>query len=388
MIAHVLLLMAPVALTGACGGGAKKATTEPVVDEDAEPPPREVTEEDRARDRLAAAHDIVPAGSTCLPAALKEPDAPRLELAAIGNDAVVCAIDTDEDELLGPVGCWKVDLGSGQLAYHGTSPLPGRGFSIKLDDRCARGYCLPDDAEVPASKIAHVVWSADGANVAVLVGETVHVFNAASKAHERSFSIRGEKGMPGEPVAIHWAGEAIFLQGDGDASGVWAFKQDGTPVGPLAAIGSKDGMPLPLLGGSFSLLDKERVAIAEQGFSTMTTFEANTGKRTKLVRKLTKPPCKTPELEAFWRQTDGVGPKCKAHMEKSFGHLIGATAVAGSKNFLVLLRGKRLGDLAVLDGKSLAEKKLIQLPWCKDAAAREGGAKGGGGKADGEAGDE
>ena len=48
---------------------------------------------------------------------------------------------------------------------------------------------------------------------------------------------------------------------------------------------------------------------------------------------------------------------------------MGATAVAGSKNFLVLLRGPRLGELAVIDSKTLAEKKAIKLPWCEGGAA-------------------
>ena len=43
----------------------------------------------------------------------------------------------------------------------------------------------------------------------------------------------------------------------------------------------------------------------------------------------------------------------------------GATAVMGSKSLLVLLRGPRLGELAVMDPKSLAEKRAIKLPWCE-----------------------
>jgi hypothetical protein len=61
-------------------------------------------------------------------------------------------------------------------------------------------------------------------------------------------------------------------------------------------------------------------------------------------------------------------------MVKTFGHLIGADVVAGKTNLLVLLRGPRLGELAVLDVKSLAEKKSIRLPWC------EGGDEGGNGE--------
>ena len=52
---------------------------------------------------------------------------------------------------------------------------------------------------------------------------------------------------------------------------------------------------------------------------------------------------------------------------KASGHLMGANAVMGSKSMLVLLRGDRLGEFAVLDARTLAEKKSIKMPWC-DAA--------------------
>ena len=43
----------------------------------------------------------------------------------------------------------------------------------------------------------------------------------------------------------------------------------------------------------------------------------------------------------------------------------------------MVLRGPRLGELGVLDAKSLDEKKAIKLPWCeggerKEADEREG----------------
>jgi hypothetical protein len=41
--------------------------------------------------------------------------------------------------------------------------------------------------------------------------------------------------------------------------------------------------------------------------------------------------------------------------------------VAGTKNLLMLLRGPRLGELAVVDAKTLAEHKAIRMPWCDEA---------------------
>jgi hypothetical protein len=112
----------------------------------------------------------------------------------------------------------------------------------------------------------------------------------------------------------------------------------------------------------------------------VTVYETANGQRAKLVRKLTKPPCKNEEVDAYWKDdNDKVGAKCKDALAKNFAHLQGATAVAGSKNFLVMLRGPRLGELAVLDSKTLAEKKAIKLPWCTggEAAGAEGGGGGG-----------
>ncbi|HET9626420.1 MAG TPA: hypothetical protein VFP84_33895 [Kofleriaceae bacterium] len=372
---------------GACGGG-KKKVEQPKDDGAAlkQPVPPPETEEDREKKRHAEALAIIPEGSTCLPPELRSPTAPRLELAAIGAEAVVCAVDQDRTRLLGAVGCWSVDVHSGELKYQPPAPLPGRGFAVQLDDHCARGFCLPKDAKVPTDPVAFMAWNLDNSKVAVLAGDNVHIFDAASKAHESTFSIRGDKGVTSDPTAINWAGdkngggEALFIEAsDGTTSPVFAFKPDGTPIGPIEAIGSTAAKPnlLSTKNGSFMLLDTKRVAISEQGFSTVTTYEIDTGKRAKLVRKLPAGPCKKDELDASWRDPAAqVAPKCKDYITKTFSPLIGADAVAGSKNFLVLLRGPRLGELAGIDAKTLSEKKTIKMPWC-DAAGGAAPAAGG-----------
>lgn len=375
MLRHPLVitnLVIVLSALGACGGDPKPPPKKPTVVKDDTPPPKVETEEDREKARIEAAHAIVPEGSTCLPLALKESTAPRLELAAVDSAAVLCAIDTDESRLLGPVGCWTVDLQTGALAYRQPAPLPGHSLPVNLDDRCARGYCLPKDAKAPPTKKVSLAWNADGSKVALLAGDDLHIFDAGTKAHEKSFSVRGDKGVSNEPRAVHWVADALFVEGadQGPYSAVWAFKSDGTQVGPIAALGGKDDKPLSTHKGSFSILDKTRVAVSEQGLSTLTIYEADTGKRTKLVRKLAKPPCKADELDAFWTDNmDAVGTKCKDHMVKSFTPLIGATAVAGKTSFLVVMQGDRLGELGVLDQKTLAEKKAFKLAWCDAGSA-------------------
>ena len=375
-------VLTPLALV-ACGGSSKPPAPpkpEPVVEVKPPPKPPE-TEEDREARRHDDAVAIVPEGKTCLPAKLKNPTAPRLELAAIKSDAVVCAIDQDRTRLLGPVACWTVAVSGdapGSLTYLPPTPLPGRGLTVMLDDHCARGFCMPKDAKLPTDAVALITWNLEGSKVAVLAGDDVHIFSAATKTHESSFPIRGDKGVTSEPTAIHWNGDAIFVEAsDGTTAPVFVFKPDGIPLGPIEALGGKDKALLSTRNGSFLLLDRARVAVSEQGMTTLTVYEIDTGKRTKLVRKLPASVCKKDELDAVWHDPNaGVSAKCKDFVAKNYAHLIGADAVAGTKNLLVLLRGPRLGELAVIDAKTLAERKTIKMPWCDDAAG--GGSPAGG----------
>jgi hypothetical protein len=363
-----------------CGGGGKppaKPEPEPSAAVKPSPPPPE-TEEDRERKRHAEALAIVPEKSSCLPAELRSPTAPRLELAAIGSAAVVCAIDQDRTRLLGPVACWSVAVSGptpGALTYQEATPLPGRGLAVMLDDRCARGFCLPKDAKVPTDPVALIAWNLESTRVAVLVGDDLHIYNAQTKAHETSFSIRGDKGVAGDPTEIDWNGDTIFVQAtDGTVSPVFVFKADGIPVGPIEALGAGKAI-LSTRNGSFLLLKPEQVAISEQGLTTLTVYETATGKRTKLVRKLPASTCKKDELDAVWHDPNAqVSAKCRDYVTKNYAHLIGADAVAGTKNLLMLLRGPRLGELAVVDAKTLAEHKAIRMPWCDEAGGGGPGA--------------
>jgi hypothetical protein len=379
MVRHsaVIVCVLAVVMTG-CGGGGK-TSNKPVAKPDKtkkKPPPPPETEEDRERKRHEAALEIVPSTSTCLPTALKDPNGPALQLAAIKGVAYVCAIDTDTTRLLGPIACWQVDLSDGSLTYTDVvQRVPGRGYEVKLDGQCARGFCLPKDAEIPGSGTAWITWSVDGSKVAVLAGEQVHEFDAKSQEHQSSFSIKGDKGVTNEPAGLAWVGNAIFVEGRdaGPYSAVWVFKADGKAEGPIESMG-RDAKPISTYGGSLLLLDGGRVGVSEQGFTAVTTYEIDSGKRTKLVRKINNGPCKKDELEAYWKDSgEKVGGKCKDHLAKMFGHFVGADAVAATKSWVALLRGPRLGEIALLDPKTLTEKKAIKMPWCEGKEAMGGG---------------
>ncbi len=302
---------------------------------------------------LEKAHAIVPKGATCLPAALHEKSAPRLELAAIGSDAVLCAYDTEPTRLLGPVACWQIDLTSGGLVYRDPAPLPGIGFAMRMEERCARDFCIDDE---PADKIAHLAYSPDGSKVAMLAGDQVSLFDAENHAREGGFSIKGV----GRVARLHLNETTVFVEaGEASKQRVYMFGIDGTRLGAIS-----DTRNQSMMGGSFSLLDRTRAAIAEPGWTALIVIDTATGKKTRLVRTLPRSPCTADETAAYWGGED-VSETCNTYMVKTFDHLIGATAVAGTRNLLVVLRNGRLGELAVLDASNLVEKQAINLPWCE-----------------------
>ena len=136
----------------------------------------------------------------------------------------------------------------------------------------------------------------------MLAGDDVHIFDAASKAHESTFSIRGDKGVTNDPTAVHFVGDT--------SSSRAPTKGRTRPSGcsrPTARrsgghrLGGKDEKPLSTYKGSVSILDKTRIGVAEHGMETLTTYQVDNGARAKLVRKIkTKPACKPAELDAYW----------------------------------------------------------------------------------------
>lgn len=381
MVSQRVSGLACVLALAACGGGEKKVK-QPKPEKEVVAKPKQETEADREAKRKAAREAIVPPGENCLPAALKEPGAPQLELAAIGVDAVLCAVDTDSSRALGPVGCWKVDLknmGNGTVPLIAQDPVPQPGHDLvaQVHDGCAMGFCTPGkNANAP---VAHLSFNADGKQVAMLVGTDVHIFDAASKQHVSTFGVTGEKGVQGTPTAIHFVGDSVVVEGGNeDAPGAWVFKADGNPTGPIMALGGKDEKQINIKHGSFSVLDPNKVALADHGMDTFTVYEISSGKRTKAVHKPAKLACKPAEIEAYWADGDKVTDKCKDSIAKAIGPWVGATAVLGAHSLLFVMKGDRLGELAIVDPKTLVEtKKALKMQWC--------GGEGGGEASDGKA---
>lgn len=374
-MAHTRALL--LLLLAACGGGTKNPALGPQTGSEhassTQAGAGQAGETKRESSAAPSSAEILPAEGNCLPAKLKTDSSLHLELASIGKDPIVCAVDTEATRLAGPVGCWKVDLSklkaeSVPLVRVPAAPLPNRNVDALLSNGCAHGLCLPKTAKPTSTNVVHLAWNHDGAHAAMLVGDEVHLFDAATKAHQSSFSVRGAKGVANDAVEVFFVGKVVFVVGAdaGQQSGVWAFKVDGTPIGPIQALGGKAKTLVSPYRGSFSVLDPGHVAIAERGMETLTTYEVDTGRRIKSVRKLPKNPCKPDEIDAFWHDSGKVTKKCRIALESASGMFVGATAVMGSMNLLVALQGARLGELAVIEPKSLAERrKPLKMPWCE-----------------------
>lgn len=361
----------------ACGGGGSKKPTKPKsVSKPTKPKPKPETEADREAKRLTAAHDIVPEGTNCIPTSLHPAElTPTLELGTIDRKPVLCAIDADEGRLLGPVACWDVDTKSGALTYRAPEVIPGRGFPVRLDGKCARGYCLPAE---PAAPIVHIAWSHGGDKVAVAIPGSdpeIHIFGAEDKAEQSVIrpkdEANGDKALPTDLAGIMFVGDVIGAIGvptDDGSQAVYLFKADGTPVGAVERFGGKAKGPVSIKNGSVSVFGDGMLALSEDALTTVTTIDVKTGARGKLVRKPPKTKCKQKDLDALLAGSgDKASDKCKKDYAHVFEPLIGAPMVQGTNNHLILLRGERYGELAVVDAKTLVENRKLAAAWCDDA---------------------
>jgi len=354
----------------ACGG-TPKATKQSATPA-AKPGAKPLTEADREATRQKAAREIIAEGATCAPAELKGSGDIVLQLGTAEKGAVLCAVDAKQDRWLGPIACWTVNASGGELTYQAPAPLPGVPFQVKLDGRCARGRCLPEEADVSAGN-AWMAWNNAGDSV-VLAGDVAYVF-AADGAAKGSIMPRdtnhADKALVGDITAAAFVGDVLFVAGGGDGGGrVFAFKTDGTAVGVVERLGSAEKGPATISSGSLAPYSPTQVAVLEGGLTSLLTVEAGTQKRAKLVRKPPKTVCKPKELAAFRKGGEfKVGAKCDADLKKHFEPYVGAMVVAGPKHALALLRGSRDGAIVKLDAKTLVETAEFPEPWCAAAEA-------------------
>lgn len=306
---------------------------------------------------------VAAADAPCLPKAHK---GETRQLGLVEGAPVLCTVVAGEAQSGSRVSaCWDVDLKTGSLATRAPAQLPGHGMSVALDAKgCYDGYCLgkPEEGEIIVSP------STDGRHLVIHANLTARVFDVKTKKLVNSFGFRPEKGKDDDAVSnavvdVLYVGDTIYAVGSdaGPYIGVWAFKDDGTPRGLI----KEGGDSFSVYTGTWSVIDDGRVAFSDEGMRRLLILSSKDGKRKLLKRRVKVAPCKEGDISAYLGESTDVPAACKKHIEKVFAPYLGATIAAmPGGDLLFALADKSGSELAVLDSKSLAEKKRIKLKQC------------------------
>jgi len=303
------------------------------------------------------------ADAPCLPKAHK---GETRQLGLVDGAPVLCTMIAGEAQSGSRVGaCWDVDLKTGSLNPRAAAQLPGHGMSVALDAKgCFDGYCLgkPEEGEIIVSP------STDGRHFVIHANLTARVFDVKTKKLVKTFGFRSENGSDDDSVSnavidVLYVGDTIYAIGSdaGPYIGVWAFKDDGTPRGLI----KEGGDSFSVYTGTWTVIDENRVALSDVGMRRLLIVSSKDAKRKLLKRRVKLAPCKEGDIAAYLGDDADVPAACKKHIEKTFAPYLGATIAAMPGGDLLFALADRAGsELAILDGKSLAEKKRIKLKQC------------------------
>lgn len=303
---------------------------------------------------LVAARDA-DAGRACIPQNLEAQVGTPLRLGSIAGVPVVCAIRG-----FSTVGCWDIDLKSGKLAARAVNAPPGRSAAVPLDAKnCVDGYCVSTQTERTL-----MATSTDGQHV--VIGPwgdgLLSVFDATTKKLIQSFSYSGDTDdtiIGNAVVGLLYIGNMIYLHTSdaGPYQSVFAIRDDGTRFGQIG-----DGTAhFSINEGSASVLDTDHLAITDPFFQKLVIIAAKDNSRRILKRPFAFGPCSDADLDV-----EPPVAKCKKHFAKTFAPYAGAEVIALPKgDLLVALTSAPLGQLAILDGKKLVEKRRLRLPTCR-----------------------
>ena len=331
------------------------------------PRPRRIA---RAK-RHAAALAIVPEGTHVPAGRAQGRRRAALELAAVGSATRSCARSTPTRR-----ACSAPSAAGRSTSTRRRARVPGRRRRCPATHRrqarrrAARGAsACRRTRRLPADKVAHMSWNLDGTKVAVLVGDDVHLFDAASKAHavERSRSA-ATRASPNDRSRSTSSATTIFVEGadQGPYSAVWAFKADGTPVGPITGIGGKDEKPISTTTGLVLAARQEPRRARRAGLPTRHELRDRRPASAQARAQARQARRASPTSSTRSGRTATRSPtSARTRSTKAFGPLIGATAVAGQQEPARAAARRPPRRARVLDPKTLAEKKAIKLPWCE-----------------------
>jgi hypothetical protein len=199
----------------------------------------------------------------------------------------------------------------------------------------------------------------DGKRAAVLAGESVTIFDIASKKATLTFPLRkkgdgtvSDNEITNSPMNLWLAGETAFIYGSdaGPAAALFPYSLKGNAIGP--AYWSV------YLGGV--AIDDDKLVLNEEALTKLTILDGVAKKGKTVVRKVPKGPCTydDPELEIPADYRPGTD-KCKDYLFKHWLPYTGAQIVSDGKGYL----GLQGTELFALDGK-LAETRRVKLQQC------------------------
>ena len=173
------------------------------------------------------------------------------------------------------------------------------------------------------------------------------------------------------PTAIHWVGDAMFVEGtDGTTSarlGVQARRHAGRPDRGARRQGpASRSRPQRLVLASST---RTRVAIAEQGFSTLTIYEVDTGKRAQARPQDAEagPPARPTSSTRSGRSGDKVTDKCKESLEQELRRTWSVPTPSPAQELRSCCCAARgsASSRVLASARRSPRRRAIKLPWCE-----------------------
>lgn len=303
---------------------------------------------------------VADAAPACLPKVATRPGA-ELTLGSIAGVSLVCVVRDAK-----VFGCWDIDPKSGKLTARAVSAPPGRSIEAAPDaKRCVDGYCLPPATGKFPDRVL-MATSTDGQHV--VVGEwgsgSASIFDVASKKRLRTFDYSGTTDatiIGNSVVGLLYLGNTLYVRGSdaGPYEAVYAIKDDGTHLGHVTD--GKDDL-FSIDEGAASALDADRLALTDPFFQQLVIVSAKDNRRTVIKRPFALGPCTESDLDVV----EPPAKKCEKYFAKAFAPYSGAELVAlPGGELLIALSSKLVGQLAILDGTTLAEKRRVRMPICR-----------------------
>lgn len=307
----------------------------------------------------------------CLPAAVFAADGngrmPSLDLGFVGAVPTLCARDATDRAAL--IGCWTVNPARGALTAAGARALPGHGRRAVPDTAgCTEGYCV-----APSAETRLLATSTDGAHAVVLADAALHVFDAATKARTARIPLADpaapdHTNVSNTPIKLLYAADTIYVVGSdaGPFIGVWAFKQDGRRLGLVKISADPASEAFNIFNGGINIVDGTDIALADAGLQTMLFVSVATSARQRLKRAVSPAPCTRKHMQSFAEGDLSLPPACRNAIRARFEPYLAMSALRlANGDVLTTLTGPAHGQLALLAGRTLAERKRIQLLRCR-----------------------